>query len=145
MLSFSESWATSPSVIEEGFVALMRILMLLSLNWREVSYWSNYPNPNQWVISNPFLLLSTQSVPNQSISQSSGIDCSIDLLNISWAGPFLSSLTIIHIAVPTQPLFCISLILSTPNKSFIQYPTNSSKMQTRCLVVKHWCSFMVLE
>lgn len=142
-----QSLAKSFSVTKEGFIISDEHPNLILSQLEGGILLIKLPKPKT---SESFLILSSclalsQCLINQSINQSSGIDWSIDLINISWAGTFLSTLTIIHIAVLTQPLFCISLILSTPNKSFIQCPTNSSKMQTRCLVVKHCCSFMVLE
>ena len=106
--------------------SLMNFQFLFYLTWRHHINQITQTQ-NQRVISNTFLLLSTQSVNAQSI-----IKASIYLLNMSWI--FLSIHTATTTTVLIQQLFYIFLTLSPPKKSFIQCPSDCSKMQIRCAV-----------
>lgn len=69
MLNFSAKFSKSFSMMQRILLSLMNFLILFYLSWRELSYESDYPEPKTsepFLI--PFFLLSTQSLPNQSIN-----------------------------------------------------------------------------
>lgn len=73
MLNFNAKFSKSFSLTKEGFVISDEYPNLILSQLEGGILLIKLPKPKTSVISNPFLLLTTQSVPNQSINQSSGI------------------------------------------------------------------------